>query len=107
MNEHIVVEFIPNSNAFSTLVDMVDKVSFPNELFKILSHLDFSKFNPIEKERVKKMAIHAAINLKDAAKSNDVDKALKNCDVEYQFISDIDYKMSNLIDETDIAMFDV
>lgn len=106
INQGIAVEFIPNSNAFSTFLDMVGKISFPTELIKVLSHIDCNKFNPFEKEYVKKMAIQTAFDYKDAVNSQAVEMAFKNCDVDCEFIADIDYKVASLINENDLKMFD-
>lgn len=52
------------------------------------------------------MANQTAFDFKDVISSKDVESILRSCKVESDFISDIDFKVSSLITEDDIAMFD-
>jgi hypothetical protein len=52
------------------------------------------------------MANQTAFDFKDVISSKDVENVLKCFKVESDFISDLDFKVSSLITEDDIAMFD-
>lgn len=52
------------------------------------------------------MANQTAFDLKDIISSKDVESVLNSFTIDSDFISDLDFKVSSLITEADVAMFD-
>jgi len=98
------VDFIPNSHAFLTCMEVIDKTDSPTQLINVLSHVDKNKFNQFEQEYLKKMALNTLVN--NSVSEKDMLEVMRNFNVTYEQISDLDYKLSSLITDNDLKAFD-
>lgn len=99
------VSYIPSSFAFLTCIEVIEKTDSPTQIINLLSNIDRNKLNDFEQEYLKIMAINTAIEAKNISNS-DVLKVLENFNVPFDIFSDLDYKMSSLITDEDLKMFD-
>lgn len=91
------VEFIPESPALQTVVDVIDSNSFPTEIIENISKIDMLNFGKSEQKYIEIMSLQIALGYKDAVKVSDVeaDSVFGNSN----FIDDIDSKMEQLVSQ--------
>lgn len=99
------VSYIPSSFAFLTCIEVIEKTDSPTQLLNFLSNIDRNKLNNLEQEYLKIMAINTMVESKNIG-NVDALKVLENLNVPFESFSDLDYKMSSLITDEDLKMFD-
>jgi len=106
MTNEMTVEFTPCSPAFSTFMDLVERVVSPKQLLKLFSYIDPSKFNPKEKEAVKKMAIDSIIELQANLEDLETVKLFTKYNIEIEHFQDSDYNLNSIVSDSDLEVFD-